>query len=50
MKEESGLENIKVIATGGFGRIIASETDSIDVYDGILTLQGMRIIFEKCKK
>ena len=50
MKEESGLKDIKVIATGGFGRIIASETDSIDIYDGILTLQGMRIIFEKCKK
>ena len=50
MKEESGLADIKVIATGGFGRIIASETDSIDIYDGNLTLQGMRIIFEKCKK
>ena len=50
MKEESGLSDIKVIATGGFGRIIASETDSIDIYDDNLTLQGMRIIFEKCKK
>ena len=39
-----------IIATGGFGRIIASETDAIDIYDDILTLQGMRFIFEKCKK
>ena len=50
MKEESGLDNIKVIATGGLGRVIASETNAIDIYDSILTLQGMRIIFEKCKK
>lgn len=50
MKEESGLENLKVIATGGMGRIICENTDKIDVYDNQLTLQGMRIIYEKNKK
>lgn len=50
MKEEAGLGDIKVVATGGFGRLIKEETDSIDIYDGNLTLQGLRIIFEKCKK
>jgi type III pantothenate kinase len=47
MKEESGLEDIKVVATGGFGNIIAAETDVIDIYDNMLTLQGLRIIYEK---
>lgn len=47
MKEESGLDNLKVIATGGMGRIIYENTDCIDVYDNELTLQGMRIIYEK---
>lgn len=50
MKEESGLDDIKVIATGGMGRIIYENTDKIDIYDNRLTLQGMKIIYEKNKK
>lgn len=50
MKRESGLDNIKVIATGGMGRIICENTDKIDIYDNQLTLQGMKIIYEKNKK
>ena len=46
MKKESGLD-IKVVATGGLGTIIANETDCIDIYDPTLTLQGMRLIYEK---
>lgn len=38
------------MATGGLGKIIADETDMIDVYDTQLTLTGLRIIFEKTKK
>ena len=44
---ESGYENIKVVATGGLGGMIAKETDCIDIYDPDLTLKGMRLIFEK---
>jgi len=50
MKKESGYEGIKVIATGGLGKMIANETDCIDIYDPNLTLQGIRLIFEKNKK
>lgn len=50
MKKEFGSEDVKVIATGGLGRIIVKETDCIDIYDPLLTLQGMRLIFEKQKK
>ena len=45
--EESGLENVKVVATGGLGSIIADETDVIEVYDRMLTLDGLRMIYEK---
>ena len=48
MKAESGLSNIRVVATGGLGSIIAAETDSIEYYNPELTLQGLRIIYEKC--
>ncbi|MDE6903787.1 MAG: type III pantothenate kinase [Lachnospiraceae bacterium] len=49
MIKESGYEKVKVVATGGLGRIIANETDCIDIYDPILTLSGLRLIFEKQK-
>ena len=50
MKEESGLANTKVIATGGLGRLIADETKEIDVYDPILTLRGLQILYEKNRR
>ncbi len=49
MIEESGLESVKVIATGGLGRIIANETPVIDVYDNMLTLHGLRLIRNRCR-
>ncbi len=50
VKKESGYENLKVVATGGLGSIIADETDAIQIYDRGLTLEGLRIIYEKNKK
>ena len=50
MKKEFGREDVKVVATGGLGRLIEKETDIIDIYDPMLTLKGMRLIFEKQKK
>lgn len=49
MIEESKLDKVKVVATGGLGRIIANETSCIDIYDPNLTLSGLRIIYEKQK-
>lgn len=49
-KEQSGYPGAKVVATGGLGRIIAEGTDKIDIYDDELTLQGMRLIYEKTMK
>ena len=47
--EESGIEEIKVIATGGLGKIIADGTDAIQIFDDGLTLQGIRLIYNKNK-
>ena len=46
MKKELGC-NCKVVATGGLGSIIASETKMIDEYDPDLTFKGMKIVYEK---
>lgn len=47
MKSELGGDDIKVIATGGLSVLIASETDSIDYVDKFLTLEGLRLIYDK---
>ena len=49
MKKESGLKDIKVVATGGLGKLISEATESIDIYDPELTLHGLRIIHDKQK-
>ncbi|MCL2254243.1 MAG: type III pantothenate kinase [Lachnospiraceae bacterium] len=45
--KETGYKDLKVVATGGLGRIIAAETDTIQTFDSHLTLEGLRIIYEK---
>ncbi len=49
IKEEMGLPEMKVIATGGFGSVIASETKCIDTYDKNLTLMGLKVIADRNK-
>ena len=50
VRKESGYDNMKVVATGGLGRIISEETDLIQVYDSTLTLEGLRLIYLKNAK
>jgi len=47
IKEEMHNPNMKVIATGGLGRMMADETSAIDVYDSQLLLKGLKIIHDK---
>ncbi|MBE5756779.1 MAG: type III pantothenate kinase [Clostridiales bacterium] len=46
IKEEMGVDSIKVVATGGMGEIIAKEVSCIDKVDRTLTLDGLRYIYE----
>ncbi len=48
MKQESKTDP-KIVATGGLAAIIAPETKSIEVVDDMLTLEGLRIIYQKNK-
>ncbi|NTW70779.1 MAG: type III pantothenate kinase [Eubacteriaceae bacterium] len=50
MKEETGCFNAKVIATGGLAKIIFSETNSIDIMDPVLSLKGIKMIYDRNKQ
>ena len=50
IKAELNQPQLKVIATGGLGRILVKETDCIDEYDPDLAFKGMKIIYDKNQK
>ncbi len=50
MKKELGAPEAYVVATGGFANTMTSGTNCIDMVDPMLTLEGLRLIFEKNKK
>lgn len=47
MKEEMGEPHARVVATGGFAHLIVQESKVIDHIDGLLTLKGIRMVYEK---
>lgn len=47
MKDELGDPDTKVIATGGLSKLIASESRTVDTINGLITLEGLRIIYER---
>ena len=50
IKEHFTCPNMKVIATGGLGKVIYEEEKGIfDVYDPVLSLHGLRLIYGKNK-
>ena len=46
IKTEMKLEEIKVVATGGLGEIIAKEVKAISKVDRTLTLEGLKYIYD----
>lgn len=47
IKEEMNNENMKVVATGGLGRLISDETSEVNVFDSQLLFKGLKIIHDK---
>lgn len=46
IKKELGEKELKVVATGGLGEIIAKEVKAIEKVDRTLTLEGLKFIYE----
>ena len=49
LKEALQQPNLKVIATGGLARVIDEKGEIFDVIDPVLSLKGLRILYEKNK-
>ena len=47
MKEELGSDYVNVVATGGLAPLICAETKTVKIVDKFLTLEGLRIIYER---
>ena len=50
VKEETGIPDMKVVVTGGLGRTVADELETNSIYDGTLTLDGLRYVYEKNRR
>lgn len=49
MKEECGYKNVKVVATGGLGKLFSDESKEIEIYNPRLTMYGLKIVYDRCK-
>jgi type III pantothenate kinase len=49
LREQLNLPDMKVIATGGLAKVIDPNNEIFDVLDPVLTLKGLRILYEKNK-
>ena len=49
LKEESGYTDVKVVATGGLGKLFSKESKEIEIYNPRLTLYGLKYVYERCK-
>ena len=47
MMEEIGNDQIKVVATGGYGRLVERESKYISSVDPFLTLYGLKMLYER---
>jgi type III pantothenate kinase len=46
LRQELG-DTVTTIATGGMASVIAGFTESIDMVDDLLTLKGLRLVYER---
>ena len=49
-KEKISKDEIKIVSTGGYSELLASESRYIEIVENDLTLEGLRLIYERTIK
>ena len=49
LKEESGYTDVKVVATGGLGKLFSKESKEIEIYNPRITLYCLKYVYERFK-
>ena len=49
-KEKITKEEINIVSTGGYSELLASESRYIEIVENDLTLEGLRLIYERTIK
>jgi len=49
IRQETGT-NAKTVASGGYANLIQPYTNAIDVYDPLLTMKGLEILYDKNRR
>ncbi|AMJ42290.1 type III pantothenate kinase [Anaerotignum propionicum] len=49
LREQLGIPDMKVVATGGLARVIDPNKEIFDILDPVLTLKGLKILYQKNK-
>lgn len=49
IKEETARSDIKTVACGGYANVIIPHTDVIDIHDPLLTIKGLKMLYDKNK-
>jgi type III pantothenate kinase len=47
LKKDLRAKNLPVVATGGYARLMAAKLPEITAVDPLLTLEGLRLVWEK---
>jgi len=48
LRRELGARRVAVVATGGYARLMAAGLPEIQAVDPLLTLEGVRLVWERC--
>ena len=43
-------DQVNILGTGGYAKLITERSKYIEDYDGNITLEGMRLVYEKSKR
>ncbi len=50
IKKETGRDDIKTVACGGYAKILLPHTKALNIYDPLLTIKGLKLLYDKNKE